>query len=382
MNKKQDSKLIRLVFRLSFALVLPIGSGLRASGQSGGELPAAATAGAENVLNKETFAARIRACVLPVDGERVSWTKAWAYSEQYKLRRWLADHPSLARQFPDSVAMRTEFSLPALQAALPEGAILFDLFVDSSRLYLFSLTTRWASGQVWDATSNWQQDFADFRAAVLYPDSFTFPPAAGALYQQYLYPRLPVPIKVRNPISAALASSQRPILLIVPDEALADLPFEVALTDDADSTNGDYASLPYLFRRYDVRYGPSAALLLLHPEWLRDEAGLQELWQGTETGDMRRRYEALMAAGESSGTALLQARESHLSAFPDDPPGKWGALVFWGMPPAATNAGTSLLVWLSTLLILLVALAIYWQGRGSLLRKSFRRFRSGSRRDP
>lgn len=373
MNKNKN--LLHFPFPLLLSLLLVMGMLLsETSGQPGG----VADAG----VSKAGTAARIATFVLPKNGDKVSWERAWVCSEQYKLRRWLADHPALARQLPDSVSILTEFSLTALQAALPEGAILFDLFVDSSRLYLFSLTTRWASGQVWDATGNWQQDFADFRAAVHYPDSVAFPPAAGALYRQYLYPRLPVPVKVRNPISAALASSQRPILLIIPDEALTDLPFEVALTDDTDTTNGDYASLPYLFRRYDVRYGPSSALLLLHPEWLREEAGLQELWQSSGTASLRDRCEQLIAAGEPAGEALLQAREGYLRAAPLDPPEQWGALVLWGKPAVEATADTSWLVWAASLLILLVALAIYWQGRGSLLRKSFRRFRSGSRRGP
>ena len=259
-------------------------------------------------MNQAACAACIRQYVRDTVPDAIAWQQAWACSEQYKHSR------RAARAAGDSTAYSQPYSLADVQAHLPEKGLLLDFFADDSVLFVFSISAASIGGQVLGPESGWQETLARFRTE-LRPESApsAYSQAAYDIYAQWLYPRLPVPILVRNPLAAALASDARRPLLIIPDEALTDVPLGLALTRPVDSLAGDSAGLPYLDRQYDIRYGLSATSL------------------------------------------LMQSR-----------PG----------------ADTGFLTWVAAILILLIALAVYWQGRSGLLRRFARRSRSGSPPDP
>ena len=87
-------------------------------------------------------------------------------------------------------------------------------------------------------------------------------------YRKYLHTAHQLYLTLLEPIFAQLGGAYEELILI-PDGALGELPFEILLTEKVDPEKGvSYHELPYLLRAYRTSYAWSATLLLedhLHP---------------------------------------------------------------------------------------------------------------------
>ena len=163
----------------------------------------------------------------------------------------------LEAQFPDyyqlKYAARTA-TVPDIQAQLSSDEAVISYFIGDSTQYAFTITATQFQVTTLPQDSLLDQRIQALRRAVnLNSTSQTaYQQQAYALYQHLLAPVV---------ADSLLTGVHR--LTVIPDGALGYLPFELLLTQPA-NTDTEYAALPYLMRDYTVRYGYSATWLF-HP---------------------------------------------------------------------------------------------------------------------
>lgn len=181
--------------------------------------------------------------------EKVASLESGLFQAKQELEALKQSIPGHAR-LEENFTYRKAGEVPAL---LRPGALLLSYYFADAALYVFSCTPRrfvgWRKVAV---TPEWQETTDAFAQFLTRLDESPekkrwFLKTAAALYDTLLAPEL------------AGQTEDIRSLVVIPDDQLSYLPFEVLLTGAA--SNGPWATFPYLVNRYSVAYNYSATLL-------------------------------------------------------------------------------------------------------------------------
>ncbi len=278
--------------------------------------------GTAQILDKKTIAAEMshyldRAASYPDSG---FVEKAWKLSQA-----WKEQLVGTANGKPGSLSVEAA----SAGIELPTSSIVLEWFVADSQLYLFSSAQYEVFGHRMGPETKWAELLDDFHAACL-PAADTvgseavFTQIANRVYEELLQPVLPVPQMVRNPILAAIADKNLPRLILIPDETLTAIPFDLALTPSNTIQQAGYPAMPYLFRSYDIRYQS-----LLTPSQSDTIPLIRHRWKSASNADFQEQYRDRLVLGMSSGKTLRRTRENWLEAGKSIHPAHWGAMALW-----------------------------------------------------
>jgi CHAT domain-containing protein/Tfp pilus assembly protein PilF len=193
-------------------------------------------------------------------------------AEQAKIDFWNAKVLSLTRrldalnqqyekQFP--VYYQLKYEIPEISVAairqniLTDSSLLIEFFVGEENIFVFSIHKQGIRLKAISRTETLEKEVMALRQCLSTPplgsasEHFQqYTRYASALYKELLHEVL------RNYPTASQ-------LLLVPDQFLSYLPYEVLLMQEAPSSEvPSYSSLPYLMNRFQVGYSYSARLLL------------------------------------------------------------------------------------------------------------------------
>ena len=170
-------------------------------------------------------------------------------------QHYLALGERLERDFPRYYQLKYRdpvLSVAEIQKHLDEGTTLLEYFVGDRALYLFTLSKTQFHATTRPLPPELANRIAALRRSMTHNrgegDYARFTALARSLYLDLI-----------EPVAAQVRPSR---LIIVPDEELNTLPFEVLLSADGGRAGTlDYATLPYLLHRYSIGYAYSASLL-------------------------------------------------------------------------------------------------------------------------
>ncbi len=151
----------------------------------------------------------------------------------------------LEKDYPNYFQLRYRNVYPDLagiQQQLASEQQILEYFVGEQHIYLLSITADEVRFLRLENDFSLEEQIETLRQA-LYDKNDNFIPIASRLYQKLLQPLGPL----------------RQRLLIIPDGRLHYLPFEILLTQRADSS-ANFAKLPYLLRQHTVSYNYSVLL--------------------------------------------------------------------------------------------------------------------------
>jgi CHAT domain-containing protein/uncharacterized protein HemY len=156
----------------------------------------------------------------------------------------------LESHYPEYYNLKYNAALPSihqLQALLPRQTALVSYFIDEkrARLYRYALSKRYFHVTETTLPKDYNRYITGLRNSLYYSESNSFLTASGKL-SKLLLPKLPREIQD---------------VIIVPTGRLSILPFETLLTRKV-KAKSDFGNLPYLLKKYSVRYEFSAGLLL------------------------------------------------------------------------------------------------------------------------
>lgn len=154
---------------------------------------------------------------------------------------------SLETQYPRYYSLKYDndiLSISDVQKHLGEQRTLVEYFMVDDKMYSFIITKNTANVKEL-AVVKINIKIKEFRSAILDKDKEAYRTLAYELYQQLL-----------SPVKEYIVGNQ---LIIVPDESLWHLNFDLLLTSDLESNN--YQELPYLLKDYAISYANSAGLL-------------------------------------------------------------------------------------------------------------------------
>ncbi|WP_299894526.1 CHAT domain-containing protein [uncultured Aquimarina sp.] len=154
---------------------------------------------------------------------------------------------SLEIQYPRYYSLKYDdnlLSISDVQKHLGEQRTLVEYFMADDKMYSFVITKNTANVKEL-AGEKINKKIKEFRSAILDKDKEAYKTLAYELYEQLLLP-----------IKEYIVGNQ---LIIVPDESLWHLNFELLLTSDLGTS--DYQELPYLLKDYAISYANSASLL-------------------------------------------------------------------------------------------------------------------------
>lgn len=159
------------------------------------------------------------------------------------IRKLEADYP----EYFDLKFNTQTASLPQLQSTLDDHTGLISYFIDEKNNKLYIFLIRKNRYRIWQRTLD--EDFNKYitglRNGIYFQEINTFKKSARALGRTLLPP---LPSSVTD-------------LVILPAGRLSVIPFEALLTADPEKII-DYSDMPYVVKKYSIRYEFSAALLL------------------------------------------------------------------------------------------------------------------------
>lgn len=195
-------------------------------------------------------------------------------------------HEALQKNFPKYQELQQPIglvSIPELQKYLArEKAVLLDYFLGDSTLVIFGVNEEQPFVHYQIAGTGLKEQIDAFRKMNRSPD---VGPKAFSELAQRLYAQL------LEPVSQYLT---QPNLIIIPDGQLGYLPFHLLM---ADEKGANFRDMPYLFRRYAIRYEYASSLLLQNwdrPKPKHTYAGFAPEYQGDELTYMRSAEDSLL----------------------------------------------------------------------------------------
>ena len=135
---------------------------------------------------------------------------------------------------------------------LDKGTALLEFVVGESIISVFSLSSRGITSHQTPKTTELEKQFFGLLEHVS---------TKGNNHKQYYKAAYELYEKLLGKSISQLPKSVDK-LIIIPDDFLAYLPFEVLLAEKVDFDNRNYKALPYLFKKYAISYGYSASILL------------------------------------------------------------------------------------------------------------------------
>ncbi len=205
--------------------------------------------------------------------------------EQFDLRRKLEQLiENLEQEHPDYHQLKysTESASPAtLQQELTDKQTIISYFIGEEKGFYFNISKAGLKMGRLEKPKIIEEKVAVFNALVtdVMADSAAYSHAAHWLYEQLIEP--------------ALGNSPAEHLIILPDGALSQLPFE-ALINRADKQANDFHELSYLIREYEVTYHFSATLWqygrmkIIPQKYERSFAGFAPTYSGELSPDQDR----------------------------------------------------------------------------------------------
>lgn len=167
-------------------------------------------------------------------------------------RRYESFIHRLENEYPQYFDLKynsTSPSIAELQRVLNDDAAVVSYFIDehSHHLYIFLITQNRLRITERPLPETFNRHLTGLRNGILFLESKTYIRSASSLARILLPPNIPPSVKD---------------LVILPAAKLSTLPFETLLTNKVDDGENRYASLPYLLKRFNIRYEFSAGLLL------------------------------------------------------------------------------------------------------------------------
>ncbi|MGD1893843.1 MAG: CHAT domain-containing protein [Cyclobacteriaceae bacterium] len=167
----------------------------------------------------------------------------------------------LEEEYPAYYALRHDTEVTALadiQASLPEGTVLLSYFYGDSTLFAFGVSSDKIVLNTVPELDNIQQRLIQLLSFTSQYDWLTVKDGSTAnrwaINGYYLYQQL-----VGDVIDSLAMDPNK--LVIIPDGQLGYLPFDVLLTNSVTSVApNQFAALPYLLKKYPLRYEYSATL--------------------------------------------------------------------------------------------------------------------------
>ncbi len=151
-------------------------------------------------------------------------------------------------------------SLKDIQSFLDDSTMMISYFITSDYIYVAHIDNKEMKIAKTEKMYEYERAIKAVRKGVLYQSDQIYLEYARELYTQ-LFP-MKIPDHIKN-------------LIIVQDGVMATVPFEVLLTEEVQTNNVDYSTLPYLIRDYSISYTFSANLLyktFRNEKLLRDKA--------------------------------------------------------------------------------------------------------------
>jgi CHAT domain-containing protein len=221
----------------------------------------------EDLLQKE---ARLRG-ELSLNKDRLLKTKSSAknYNQvktQYneKLREYMAMISALEEQYPRYYKLKYDpgkVQSEEIQKKLPSDfSLMIQYYIGGDKIYMAGITRNQVVIQATERDQAFDKNLktllnqlSNANIMEVENDPLLFKEFVKAA--RFLYLRL---------ISPVLQAVQSPVkdMIIIPDGYLCYLPFEILLTGEYQSLETDYSLLPYLLRKYQIRYDYSASLLI------------------------------------------------------------------------------------------------------------------------
>jgi CHAT domain-containing protein len=157
----------------------------------------------------------------------------------------------LETEFPSYFNLKYNAASPEigqLQQKLPDGHMVISYFIDdkNNRLYVFRITSSEYEVEEKDLPPDFDRYITGLRNGMYFSEITTYQRSAKELSSWLLPGKIPVAVKE---------------LIIIPTGRFSTIPFETLLLP-AKSPTTTFKDLPYLMRRYAIRYEFSAGLIL------------------------------------------------------------------------------------------------------------------------
>lgn len=170
----------------------------------------------------------------------------------------------LASDFPNYYQLKFGEESPSIidfqKNVLKSGQLMLQYFQADSILYLISVSNQGSGMEAIPINDRLRNELSSLLMQVARGGDPANPSASFREFcrsSAYLYSRLVLPA-LRGPAGVHGKIDQ---ILVIPDNMLASLPFEVLLTEELVSEEIDYRNLPYLIKSIRVSYAYSAQLL-------------------------------------------------------------------------------------------------------------------------
>lgn len=152
--------------------------------------------------------------------------------------------------------------LTDVQNQLTENTALLEYFIGDSSIYVLAVQQQQSKLYKIKKPNNWKDTIKNLRNAVnLSNKDDRANPYTKKLYQQFLESAHSLFLWLLKEPLAELGEKNHH-LKIIPDAALNYIPFDVLLTDMADTAIVNYKTLPYLIKEKSISYNYSAALMM------------------------------------------------------------------------------------------------------------------------
>jgi CHAT domain-containing protein len=166
---------------------------------------------------------------------------------------------AIYQQYPDYYDLRFDLSitsLPELQKNLSHDQALIGYTLSEQQLYIFAVTQNSSNGFRFTLPDDFQINLEELRKHLTGGniESYTL-----SNYNEFIQSSHEIYKVLIKPIEDIINDHK---LIIIPDNQLGYLPFEVLLTHDRSSGNLNFKELPYLIKNNPVSYAYSATLLL------------------------------------------------------------------------------------------------------------------------
>lgn len=165
----------------------------------------------------------------------------------------------LERNYPEYFNLKYQTSVASLQQMqdwLKRDQVLLEYVICDSVLISFLISPNDIMVKQCKMDLSFRDDLSTLRQQLT---SATFSSGVKDSYKSFVKASSGVYACLIKPFEEEIADKK---LLIVPDEALAYIPFEILLTGQPEYEEMDYSRLDYLLKKHVVSYSPSATLLL------------------------------------------------------------------------------------------------------------------------
>ncbi|MDH4057796.1 MAG: CHAT domain-containing protein, partial [Cyclobacteriaceae bacterium] len=158
---------------------------------------------------------------------------------------------NLEKQYPEYFNLKFNSSSPSvvqLQRIIGQSTALLSYFIDekNNRLYTYLITKKNFSIYEQPLPTDYDKNITGLRNSVFYMSLEPFIKSSRSLFT-LLIPKIPSSIHD---------------IVILPTGRMSIIPFEVLLTKEVKDSDPSYATLPYLLKKYSIRYEFSAGLLI------------------------------------------------------------------------------------------------------------------------